>query len=904
MLIIGAVVVARVNHSQLLLAAAVCCLLVGAIPAVAGSSDGVVEPAVQSELAENGTTEVIVSFESDGLAVGTDARFGAVETDRAVEQLQAEATRAHEPLGAVAARHDHLVVENRFWLTNAALVRVTDASALEVLSSLEGVDRVIPNVELKTTSAGSATTADPATTSSTSVTTSVVATTWGVDEVEAPAVWDRFETKGEGATVAVLDTGVDPDHPDIDLSNWSKFDSDGSKNGSVAPKDYGSHGTHVSGTATGGNAGGQYIGVAPEAELHHGAVLTDNCNNRCTGTLAQIIGGMEWATNNSVEVISMSLGATGYYEAFIDPIRNAENAGITVVAAVGNRGEGTSGSPGNVYDAISVGATDSTRDVAPFSSGELVDTSKNWSQAPVKNQSWPEEYIVPSVSAPGVFINSSLPGGRYGEKSGTSMATPHVSGVAALAHAASRDSVGPNELETAMEQTAFKPSDARKPAGQRDRRHGAGIVNASAVVDEFADPPINASFTYSPQPPVTNETVTFDASTSEGNITSYGWSFDDGTTLTVGSATTTHEFGSTGEYNVTLTVEDSEGKTDTTNRTVSVEAPAVNATFTVTPESPYATENVSFDASDSEGLVDSYNWTFGDGTGVTTGSAVTNHTYDTAGSYEVSLTVEDQSGETNTTNRTVTVQEPPTLNARFTVTPSAPEANEAATFDATDSEGLIDSYDWEFGDGATATGETATHAYDSAGNYQVNLTVTDGTGVTNTTSRTISVSPPTLNASFEMTPANPYTGQGVSFDASATGGNVVSYSWEFTEDGVPDDSGETANWTFDDYGPTDVTLTVTNQTGATDSQTRSLPVGIAPVVGDDPPQDLNGNGLYHDVTGDGMFTVRDVQALFLNYNSDPVQNHTSAFDFAGDGGVGIGDVKALFDAYVAGEGVQ
>ena len=271
--------------------------------------------------------------------------------------------------------------------------------------------------------------------------------------------------------------------PEINLTRWAEFDSNGNQV-NTTPNDGNGHGTHLSGTITGGNASSTQIGVAPGADLYAAKMLDDSGG----GTFAQIISGMEWATNEGVDIISMSLGAQGYYDSLIDPVRNAESAGVTVVASSGNNGEGTSGSPGNVYDTISVGASNASGGITDFSSGESVNTSAAWGSPP---SDWPDTYVVPSVSAPGRDIQSAWLNGSYNFLSGTSMTAPHVSGAIALVESALCD-VGPDEAETALEETARKPGsyDSGAPAGERDTRYRSGIVDVPAAIESLSTGPV------------------------------------------------------------------------------------------------------------------------------------------------------------------------------------------------------------------------------------------------------------------------------------------------------------------------------------------------------------------------------------------------------------------------------
>ncbi|MET7370683.1 S8 family serine peptidase [Streptomyces sp. NPDC005566] len=240
-------------------------------------------------------------------------------------------------------------------------------------------------------------------------------------QIGTPAAWEAGLT-GKGVKVAVLDTGVDLTHPDLkDRVSETKSFIDGQE---VADRN--GHGTHVSSTVGGSGAAsdGKEKGVAPDTTLAVGKVLSD----QGSGTESQIIAGMEWAAKDvQAKIVSMSLGSSQGSDG-TDPMAQAVNTlsrdtGALFVIAAGNSGApGSIGSPGAADSALTIGAVDSADRLASFSS-----------QGPRRG----DNALKPDLSAPGVGIlaaRSQLVSGSgpYTSLSGTSMATPHVAGVAAL----------------------------------------------------------------------------------------------------------------------------------------------------------------------------------------------------------------------------------------------------------------------------------------------------------------------------------------------------------------------------------------------------------------------------------------------------------------------------------------
>lgn len=256
--------------------------------------------------------------------------------------------------------------------------------------------------------------------------------TWGIARTGAMACWGAFNARGKGVKVAVLDTGIDAQHADLQgkVDAFAEFDGSGRlvTSGVENAYDSASHGTHCAGSIVGGQNSRRFIGMAPEARILAGLVLKNG-----SGTDAQILAGIEWAIQSGADVISMSLGGLSFSPDVLDTytaaIISANDAGIPVVVAVGNDGNQTTGAPGNDYFAFTVGATDIEDRAAGFSGGrtQVIEQSRY-----IESRYLPLVYMKPDITAPGVDIFSAVPGGGYETWSGTSMATPHVAGAMAL----------------------------------------------------------------------------------------------------------------------------------------------------------------------------------------------------------------------------------------------------------------------------------------------------------------------------------------------------------------------------------------------------------------------------------------------------------------------------------------
>ncbi|MEV1010093.1 S8 family serine peptidase [Streptomyces sp. NPDC049881] len=320
-----------------------------------------------------------------------------------------------------------------------------------------------------------------------------------VPQIGAPEAW-AAGYDGEGVTVAVLDTGISSTHPDVaDHVVAAENFSD-----AADAEDRDGHGTHVASTATGTGAhsGGTYTGVAPGADLINAKVLDDTGS----GWESDIVEGMQWAVDEGADIVSLSLGGTATPE--VDPLEEAveslsASSDALFVIAAGNEGPGagTVGSPGTAASALTVGAVDKQDVLASFSS-----------TGPTPG----EGLVKPDVTAPGVDIAAAGAEGAaiwdYGTPvtdgyvaiSGTSMATPHVSGAAALLAQAHPDWTG-QQIKAALTSSAVSTG-AYTPFQQGTGRIDVPAALAQHVIAETGP----LSFGVVPYPHDTAEPVTRD----------------------------------------------------------------------------------------------------------------------------------------------------------------------------------------------------------------------------------------------------------------------------------------------------------------------------------------------------------------------------------------------------------
>lgn len=396
----------------------------------------------------------IVEFEdaaqnapAESMAYGAPAADARDEVINALQSLRG----APEGIASFAAPESYFDHDYRA-LYNGVALSLTDEEKVAI-EQLPGVKKVHPDVEVK------------------------AHLTDSVNIINAPYSWGRYGVFGNGTVIAVIDTGIDYNHPDLGSGFGPEYKVIGGYdfvNNDTDPMDDNSHGTHCAGIAAGDGA---VQGVAPKAKLMAVKVL----NAGGTGLTSDIIAGIEWAfdpdgnpaTDDGADIISMSLGYDGGSpdDPALVALNNMVKAGVVVVVSAGNAGrQGTMtvGFPGCAEEVITVGSSTKTGGISEFSSmGPDVKYG-----------------LKPDVLAPGSDIYSTVPGNSYGTKSGTSMAAPHVAGVAALLMEKHPD-WSPEDIKSAMMNTA----DFMRNIPVQTQ--GGGVVNVPPAMDveQFVYPP-------------------------------------------------------------------------------------------------------------------------------------------------------------------------------------------------------------------------------------------------------------------------------------------------------------------------------------------------------------------------------------------------------------------------------
>ncbi len=392
-----------------------------------------------------------------------------------VEYLKDFADRTQRPILNYlrTAVSEDILEYKPYWVVNALRVRATKAG-IQALAQLPEVGYIEEEPEfhlVHEVADASATPASPT-------------PGWNISKVNADDVWNLGYT-GEGVIIGQLDTGVDATHPAFHgrfAGYW--FDA---CNGQPNPYDDNGHGTHTMGSAIGGDGPGpdpDDIGVAPGAQFTAAKIFAGN------GNACDIMAAFQWYASLvadsgvPVRVINNSWGSPAQTSlAYWSAVLTWRSLDIIPVFAVGNDGPGagTAGTPGNYPTVIGVGATDASDNIASFSSRGPAPNQSPWNDP----QYWPRpdwNLIKPDVAAPGVNIRSSIPGGGYQGGygwSGTSMATPHVTGVVALM-LQKNPTLTFDEVYNILTNTAYQPSQG---GSYPNNNYGWGRVDALAAIE-------------------------------------------------------------------------------------------------------------------------------------------------------------------------------------------------------------------------------------------------------------------------------------------------------------------------------------------------------------------------------------------------------------------------------------
>lgn len=541
-----------------------------------------IDPQLLNVQLKSGLQEALISVRGSANKNVLDPNADYLQRRKAwVNHLQSTTNAAQ---GNVLAWLKKNGVEHKsFWVNNTIFIRAD----LDTLNALAARDDVVfiygnPSIAMR----------KPLAPEETHAFSTLAGVEWGVSKIRAPQVWAAGVT-GQGVVIAGEDTGYQWDHPAIKGKyrgwngssanhNYNWYDATHSGTASCAPNqkvpcDDNGHGTHTIGTMLGDDGAGNQVGVAPGAKWI-------GCRNMIggAGTPATYTECLQWLIaptdvngqnpdpSKAPDISSHSWGCTTgegctAADSLKTAVENVVNAGIMVIAAAGNDGSSCStinDPPGRLDVAFTIGSTTSTDTMSSFSS-----------RGPVAGLA----HVKPDVSAPGSSVRSAWLNSGWNTISGTSMATPHVAGTAALIISANPALRGkPNEIAAILRASAVTTvSNTQSCGGIASTTFpnpvvGAGRIDAYAAYQRAIGATTNT-------PPVANYSVatsgltaTFtDSSTdSDGTIASRSWNFGDGTTATTTNASRT--YAAAGTYTVVLTVTDNKGASTSVSKAVTV----------------------------------------------------------------------------------------------------------------------------------------------------------------------------------------------------------------------------------------------------------------------------------------------------------------------------------------------
>lgn len=569
---------------------------------------------------------------------------------------------------------------------------------------------------------------------------------YGIGVVQADQVSSEF---ADNQKVCVIDTGYAQTH--IDLPTNGVTGSDLGNLTGPWNTDGDSHGSHVAGTvaAIGGNDEG-VVGVVSSGTmpLHIYKVFDDN--GEWTNA-SSVITAVNDCVSQGATVINMSLGGPGFSEAANNAMNNAYDAGVLIVSSAGNDGNDALGYPASYDNVISVGAIGSDEDHASYSQfNHQVE-----------------------LTAPGTLVRSTEPGNTYGFKSGTSMASPHVAGVAALvwSHYPSCTNA---QIRNTLAATALDNGDPG-----RDDFYGFGIVKAKAAIDMLAQGCDTAPDIVIPEPPLPPEL--------ENNVSVTGLAAVEGDGFRY------YIDVPAGASNFTVA---SSGGTGDADLYVKLNEWPDQQFYDCRSIDPQTTETCTF-ATPTAGRYFIYLYSWSDFANV-----------DIVASFDGGVPQENV---------------PPVNDWNFTCT------DLTCNFDGTassDPDGNIASYFWKFEvDTPGAAGATTSYTFPGSGTYQVAMTVRDNDGARTKLRKAVTVVDPN---SSNVPPVNRwwYSCDGltctfVANQSSDPDGEIVSYFWKY-QAGVSGQFGNPGSYTFPAAGTYRVLLTVRDNEGAKTKRVRNV----------------------------------------------------------------------------------
>jgi len=395
---------------------------------------------IREQLKNRGKTSVVVMLGAD--------KAHARRADRLRNCFQRS---DHHTLQSTARSYRFFEGGTGLYLENLGVVygEVNEAGYKKLRQELGATDEIAPSMPLRPVRGLGPRVSTPSTSKS-----------WGLERIGAPALWQRGFT-GKDLLVAHLDTGIDGDHPSFKdaIHAFAEFNAVGQQIPGAAPTDSALHGTHTAGTIAGRPLSGWDIGVAPGCKLVSAAVIEDG------DKVARILAGVDWAMGFPIRVINLSVGFPGYFAEYVPIVKRIRDRGIFPVFAAGNEGPGISCSPANYPQAIAVGAMDEQGAVDASSCSERLTRRR--------------DPIVPDLVMPGIdIISANAGGGNLRPDSGTSMAAPHLAGLAALLWQAVPDAT------VAEMEAAIFASCTRDPSMEKDRAN-RGLPNAEAALADL-----------------------------------------------------------------------------------------------------------------------------------------------------------------------------------------------------------------------------------------------------------------------------------------------------------------------------------------------------------------------------------------------------------------------------------